>query len=669
MVDPRPPSRTTPLRSRPSALGPEALLPWLLLVALVSVTPTSAQVVRGAPDTTSVVVDSSDALSVARAAQARFERRRVRLLPTSYGSFGGSCDEVVGRICVTFGEGEWYPRPEDPEIVMARRALLAELDSLQALLPGDAWILGQRVWYRAEADDWGRALTTAARCGLAEDERWWCHALEGFALHGMGRYRQAEAAFEAALAGVDRERARRWAVPRWPVDGDARELLEDAIETERASLLDRLWALADPLWLVPGNDRRTAHLARWTASEIRDGARNPFRLPWGDDLTELTVRHGWQEGWERIPARSPTYDDQVVGHDHPLGRDYMPPGEVLRDPSTADAEALRPRVRRPRSLYAPEYAPVLLPMEAQVAVFPRGAGVVVATSHFLPADTTFHSDHGHPLPWLDPGAQVGLSDRIGLFALAVGEEREGGERDPRPRPAEGVLGSRRPAGDEPHRVLGPPARGLRILGVQRAGSTDEPPMLGVQQAGSPDGALLLDLPEGDYVISAESWSPPRRRAGRLRMGVEARPAVPDVAGLSDIVLLRPGSTEPETLEEALESLLPDLRIAPGQAFAVGWEVSGLGFRPESLDFELSVERSDRDVFHRIGDFLGLSDPPRPLGLSWEEPGPDRPGHLFRYLELDVPALEEGEYEIRLVLRTAGRSDVVATRRFEVVDGS
>lgn len=248
----------------------------LLLGTPIASMQAEAQVVRGAPDTTRVVVDSSDALSVARSAQARFERRRVRLLPTSYEGFGGSCDEVVGRICVTFGEGEWYPQPEDPEIVMARRALLAELDSLQVLLPGDRWILGQRVWYRAEGDDWGRALTAAAGCGLAQDERWWCHALEGFALHGLGRYQRAERAFEIALARMEPERARRWSVPRWSVDGDARELLEaEAVdEGEERPLLHRLWALADPLYLVPGNDRRTAHLARQ-----RDPRRGPQPLP------------------------------------------------------------------------------------------------------------------------------------------------------------------------------------------------------------------------------------------------------------------------------------------------------------------------------------------------------------------------------------------------------
>jgi len=77
-------------------------------------------------------------------------------------------------------------------------------------------------------------------------------------------------------------------------------------------------------------------------------------------------------------------------------------------------------------------------------------------------------------------------------------------------------------------------------------------------------------------------------------------------------------------------------------------------------------RADRDVFHRIGDLLGLSDPPRPLVLSWEEPGPWEPAHQFHYLALDLPELEEGAYEVRLVLRTEGRSEAVTTKRFSVV---
>ena len=36
-----------------------------------------------------------------------------------------------------------------------------------------------------------------------------------------------------------------------------------------------------------------------------------------------------------------------------------------------------------------------------------------------------------------------------------------------------------------------------------------------------------------------------------------------------------------------------------------------------------------------------------------------------HLDLDLPSLDEGEYEIRLVLRTADRSDAVSTARFAV----
>lgn len=598
-----------------------------------------AQVVLSEIDTSTVVVDSADVVSVGRAAQARFEGRRIRFLRPAYGSFGGSCDEVVGRICTTFGEGEWYPRPEPDEIVALRGELIVELDSLQRLVPSSGWLLGQRVWYRAEGDDWAGAFRVASGCGRGIAP-WWCMALEGFALHGLGRYPESRAVFEEALARMDPEKARRWRNPRWPVDGDVRDLLEDraalggvdgsstppgAHADPAAQILDRLWTLADPLWLVEGNDRLTAHYARWTFTEIRDDARNPFRLPWGDDLSELTVRHGWQVGWERRPARDYLSRDGVLGHNHPMGRDYIPPGEALRDPSTATPEDLSPGARRPRSLYAPRYAPVLLPMDGQLAVFPRGRTMAVVSTHFLPPDTTFHANHRHPLPWLEPGDQADMPDRTGLFAMPVGGEGAGPGRQ-----ASSI-------------------HGLRA--VER-----------------PDGAMLLELPTADYVVSAESWSPSRRRAGRLRTGIPARPAPADVATLSDILLLRPAGREPGSLESALDLALARASVHPAEALAVGWEVAGLGFRPETLVFELSVERTGRSVLNRIGDFLGVTDPPRALVLSWEEPAPTEPGHAFHYLELEMPGIEEGEYEIRLALKTAGRSDAVSTKRFEVDDG-
>lgn len=567
---------------------------------------------RSAPGPTA---DAEDVVEEARRAQARFENRRIRLFPVSYGGFGGPCDEVVGRICVGFGEGEWYPEPEDPEIGRLRDALVIELDAFQRLAPASSWILGQRVWYRTMGADWEGAIRTARECGPIE--RWWCLALEGFALHAAGRYPHAQEAFDEALVRMGPDRARRWRVPRWAVEGAVRDLLVTAEASPFATSgeLHRLWALADPLYLVPGNDRLTAHYARWTVTELRDRARNPFKLSWGDDLTQLTVRHGWQMGWERTPARNLAGQDDVVGHDHPLGRDYMPTGAVLSDPAAALPEALMPRVRTPRSLYAPEYAPVMLPMGGQVAVFPRGATMRVVASHFLPEDTTLHADHVHPKPWLEPGDQAGMPDRAGIVAWPV---------------------------DDPHR---------------RYSAT---------QVGSTEGATLLELPTADHVISVESWSPSSRRAGRLRAGLPARRAPDGVATLSDIVLLRPADREPRRLEDVLGWVRPTTQMAPGAPLAIAWEVAGLGFRPETLSFEISVEPTGRGVFGRIGDFLGVTDPPIPLVIAWQESGPAEPGPLFRYLSFGPTGLEEGEYRVRLVLRTTGRSDVVRVTPFEVV---
>jgi len=58
---------------------------------------------------------------------------------------------------------------------------------------------------------------------------------------------------------------------------------------------------------------------------------------------------------------------------------------------------------------------------------------------------------------------------------------------------------------------------------------------------------------------------------------------------------------------------------------------------------------------------------RPLSLGWEEPGPERPEPHFRWLTLDLPAVAEGEYEIKLELAIAGRGRLSSVRRF-VIDG-
>lgn len=573
----------------------------------------AGQVAVASEDTATIAPGSGDAIDRARALQADFERSRERYFPLTFASSGGECDEIVGRLCTWYGEGEWVPTPEPEEVRELRAELLLGLDAIQGLVPRDEWVLGQRVWYRGEGGDWAAALATARRCGA---QAWWCAALEGLALYGLQRYAAAEAAFERALSEMDPELALEWRVPERGVDTEARRILGTGVTAADGSLdllLDRLWQLSDPLYLVEGNDRMTAHFARWTVATLRDGARNPYRLRWGRDLEELTVRHGWEVGWERTPGSMPGSAYGVTGHKQQEGRDYLPGGRVLADPTAAPSSDLVAGRVRPRSLYTPPYAPVLLPMDAQLAIFPRGDTFVVVATHFLPADTTYHAEHDHPRPWMDAGDQAGMPDEIALFAVPI----DGGAP------------------------------------------------VSVRRNGLSTGALMIEVPAGAWLLSAESWSPAQRRAGRLRLGLERPPAAADVAHLSDVLLLERSERAPASLVEALPYALPAPEIAAHDGLAVAWEVSGLGFRDESLRFEVVVERTDRGVVRRLGEFLGLSTRPATVALSWEEPAPDLSGPVFRHLDLALPPLDPGVYAVTLTLSTPGREDVVSRRAFRV----
>ena len=605
--------------------------------------PPAPQIVTSGSDTAAVLADADDVRGQARSAQARFERRRQRYLPRTFASLGGACDERVGRFCITSGEGEWIPEPEPDDVVALRDELLAELDSLQALAPDDGWILGQSVWYRIEGGDWSGALDVARACGASEP--WWCAALEGLSLHGSERYPEAEVAFARALDGMTPERARAWRVPKRAVDADARRVIEDAEasgaprsgadEDLLRETLALLWALADPLYLVEGNDRLTAHYARWTVATLKDGARNPYRMSWGRDLEELTVRHGWEIGWERATGSRPGAPPEIIGHKQSEGRDYMPSGAAFRAPAEAEAEEWDLARTRPRSLYTPPYAPVILPMgtaDPEVVVFPRGERMLVVARLSLPDDTSFHADHEHPRPWMQPGDQARMPDRIGLFAVPL--DRAGGAA--------------------PDRI---------------GGSGDvAPPIFAARRDGSAEGTLLLDLPVGDYVVSGESWSPAGRLAGRFRVGVPARPAPPDVAALSDLLLVERQDAEPATVEDAAPHVLQGGVLLPGRRFGVAWEVAGLGFRQEVLAYELTVERLDRGIFRRLGALLGLGERLPALALSWEEASPEMPASHFRYLGLDLPGLGPGRYEVRIRLRTQGRSATTASAVFIIPEG-
>ena len=123
--------------------------------------------------------------------------------------------------------------------------------------------------------------------------------------------------------------------------------------------------------------------------------------------------------------------------------------------------------------------------------------------------------------------------------------------------------------------------------------------------------------------------------------------------------------EPATLLDAIPHALVRLEVATEAPLGLAWEVTGLGFRRETLAFSLSLQRVDGGFFRRVGGWLGLAGPERPLALEWEDAAPEEPAPLFRFMTLRLPDVDPGRYVVRLTLRTAGRDPVVAERVLEV----
>ena len=568
--------------------------------------------------------DSTQLRERAEDAQARFERRHRRLLAYTPTGSGGECRERIGRLCIFHeGEDDWAPAPDPRALVQERDRLLGELAEFGGRLPGDGWILGQRIRYLSEAGRWSEAADLTRDCAVAEG--WWCFALEGFVLHGMGRYEAALGAFREGLASMSPEEASQWRDPRILLDGRGSDILAEAEGEERGEVRSELWTLADPLYLMPGNDRESEHYARWTFSKISDGAESVWGMRWGDDLEELTLRYGWERGWERqrpqIGTSSTT--STVVGHQLPGGKQFVPPGRVLEAPWKTEPGSWIPEEDEPRSAHVAAYAPKLLPVEAQIAVLHRGDSIVVAAATRVPRT-------------LDGGRDVRARSQRGA---------------PPAEPRAPIAWPQPPLLDGPERV------GLFLVG--REGEFH-----GVSRERR-EGAIELTVPVGDYLVSVEAWSPPEGVAGRRRHGISAHSIPDDLATLSDLILLDLEDSLPFDLDGALSMMRPSTRLGNNERIAVGWELFGLSWRQEDVEFELSFYPEGEGFLGRVGRWLGLSSPEEPLRIGWEEPGPLEVGPWFRSVEVTLPDVDPGPYVFRLEVTTRGREALVRTRVVEI----
>ncbi|GBD32747.1 hypothetical protein HRbin33_01721 [bacterium HR33] len=553
-----------------------------------------------------VQADSAAALERARAAQAEFERVRTAYLPRVYSGSRRRCDEIVGRFCFWHDDEEeedsWEPPAEPVRIGAARKNLIALLDSVARALPGDDWTAGQLVRYLVEDGRTDQAIRAASRCRGTE---WWCSALLGYALHWSRQFAAAESAFEKALDLMPERERCEWEDISLLLDGSYGPYRK-ADCNERRALERRIWWLADPFLSVPGNERRTEHLARRVMDRMQEGSHSAYGLRWGGDLQELLIRYGWPVAWARdeSASRFDALRPAIIAYNPPRGRRFVPPAEVVFGPQPGAGEDWELKPDFPRSTYAVPYAKRLEPVEAQLVAFRRGDSAVV----------------------------------VAAYDLSAGPQKRASNPD--------AATASRP----PHR------RSSREIEAALAisGGPDDTPLIVRHVSQGDRGVLAAVYPHRTAIASLEILSGADSTAYRARRWIAA-PQPDSGIALSEPLLFGAldADTLPRSLEEVLPAVLGAARVVEGRGVGVYWEMYSASSGEVTVGVTVSREAG---FLARLGSVLGIGSAKRDVvKLDWI----DRVAASKatpRSLWLALPEAESGDYRLMIEVRSRdGRS--------------
>ncbi|HJP85657.1 MAG TPA: hypothetical protein VJ852_06685 [Gemmatimonadaceae bacterium] len=365
------------------------------LTAIIAIAPARGsaqqQLVKSISSDEPPRIDSAEISDHARDLQASFEIRRRRMLPRFYiGTVDQNHCLIVGRFC------EWHPNLKDytipdegRDIIRARNDLLRDLERASALIPGDDWIMGQRIRYMLESHD--TSTVTVARACRAT--KWWCDALLGLALHVRGDFLAADSAYELALDGMPSPLRCHWQNLSPLLDDDLRGTYHKMTCAQREAADARIWWVSDPLYMTPGNERRTEHYSRVLQTMLQQNSVNTYGSTWGGDLAELILRFGWAEKWTQEPSHSmyPDAKPSITGHEREPGYHFFltqrPPDSLAQIADSIFDIFQFP----PREQYSPAYTNGFVRLDAQVARFRRGDSTKIVAAYDVTTDTIFGS--------------------------------------------------------------------------------------------------------------------------------------------------------------------------------------------------------------------------------------------------------------------------------------
>jgi hypothetical protein len=550
--------------------------------------------------------DSAAVLRQARDAQRAFERRRRWRLQRGFDG-GGRCDVRVGRFCYWYDESAPDGPPEPPAIAEDRATLMRTLEEAARLLPGDAWIAGQRVRYSLESGDGDGALEAARDC---DGDAGWCAALAGLALHVGDRPVAADSAFAVALAAMPRAQRCAWSDISWLTHDLPDSAYRDLDYAGRAAMEDRFWWLATPFFARRGNDRRNEHYARLTLARLHAEGATTYATTWGDDLRELVVRFGAAERWSRVePPIGSSATATVVGHDPSPTYRFTPEARLLLGtPYEATPDDWPFRDPRALERYSPPFARHLAPLPAMVAALRRDSALLVVASVRRPDD-----------------ALTVVRDTLTLALARLGDS------------AILVHGSLRDTTDPPHALVPvrPYLASLEVIGdsghAARYRRGVVPPPL---DRGFGISELILFDP-GAAMIGAPVPRPPDDTA----MDATLRAVLHAPAALDGV-------------------------DAPGRV-GLYWELYGLSGVRQGVRFTLLVTGDSPGMLGRLWRRLRGRPADAPVRLQWEDVVPGG-GYTPRTMEIALPRLAPGTYRLELHAREGDGGRTASAARTLVV---
>lgn len=545
----------------------------------------------------------------ARASAARYESTARLMAPFTLTAREGSpCDENVGRFCLRFDAGEAPP----PDVEEHGRVVEARNDALDALRRAfaadatDRFVAGHLARYLVEADRASEAVSVARAFRWAADDDPWADLLLGYTLHAAEELEAASTAFLEGLGRVTPDERRRLETVDVLLDPGERRVYDAMSADEQVDYERSVWKLADPLFLLPGNERWNEHLARRVAASIM--AETPVThgmVSWGTDLEELTARYGVPASRARA-AGTGIADLRLVEY---FDREQLAlfPSRLLTEgldsvPGAGDSWGVFER--RARSRYEPRSIRRLVRLPHQVSRFPATGDTVVVRW-----DAMFSLDSTAVSALKAPEASRDLA--TGLFVIDT------------------------------------------TYGVQKQldvplSFRDDSVFLSVEQP----------LPADGYIYSLEAFEPLTDLAARARFSLKLQPFAADSLALSDLVLCRPFGTGRLPEDRADQQLRPhaELVFSPGDTVGIYAEIhrlereaaAGSSYRVEIALRDAGVAPVLTRLIRRIGRVLGVGRDGDDPFLAWDATGSGDEVEIIA-LDLYLPRLRTGPYVLEVAV--------------------